>query len=72
MKGKTESGNRLRLCFKEKALATTAATAVAGRGKDAGKRTVSVKAEKKGDNNGKSAPAKHVRAEETVLRAEDK
>lgn len=58
--------------LRRKGSAAATATAVAGRGQNAGKRTVFIKAEKKGDNDGKTATAKHVRAEETVLRAKDK
>ena len=73
LKRKTESENRLRLCLRRKSLAAgTAAVAVARRGKNTGKRTVLVKAEKQSDDNGKTATAKHVRAEDTVLRAENK
>ena len=43
---------------------------VAGRRQKGRKRAVFVKAEKQSDNNGKSAAAENVRAEDTVFRAE--
>ena len=59
---------------KEKILAAAVAIAVAvARGcQNASQSAVLVKAEEKGDDNGKPATAEHVRAEDTVLRSKDK
>ena len=58
--------------FKEKNLAIATTTAVARRRQNTGKRTVLIKAEKESDDNGKTATAQDVRAEDTILRAKDK
>ena len=50
----------------------TATPAMAGRGKDSRQRSVFVKTEQQCDDDGQSAAAKDIRAENTVFRAEDK
>ena len=51
---------------------TAATTATARRGKQRGKRSIFVKAEEKGDDDGKSTTAKYIRAETTILCTENK
>ena len=54
-------------------MTTTAAIAViARRGKKGSKRSVSVQTEKQGGDDGQSATAENIGAEEAILRAEDK
>ena len=54
------------------AATTTAAATVAGRGKKGSKRTILIQAEKERYDDGQTAAAEYVRAEQSVFRAEDK